>query len=197
MKITYNENPLHTRVELDETEKLALWHKIKYEDLIENLLIEAHFCLKQGDIKRAKEAVDPKYYLADSDNEKTQLDKNVDELLEYYILALNSGHAGDCTCVPASCAKCHAESLLGIDTIKGLGKHLAHKINSAIEKEGTLEGAIAYLENYQPVKTSIWDKISYINFKSHIPRWKSEAADAAMWLRNYRDEHFPEDKRVD
>ena len=129
MKITYNKNPLFTTVELDENEKKELWYKIKIQEM-EEILFSAHFYLEEKyfDLKRAKDDLDPDYYCNEEDNKKSKLDERCDMLLETFLSELQSNHIGDCTCVACSCMKCHAEGLLGIDTIKGLGKHTAHKI---------------------------------------------------------------------
>ncbi len=196
MKITYNKNPLYTTIELDEHEKKELWYKIKVEQL-EELIFGAHFHLKEGkyfDLEKARKEVDPEYYCTD---EKSPLDKRCDELLAYYLDDLQSCHVGDCTCVPCSCSKCHAESLLGIDTIPGLGKHSAYKVDAAFGKdnERSIEEAIAYLANYEPAPPSdpkTWEKVG--GYEQHIPRWKAEAKVAHDWLVNYKNTHFSEGK---
>lgn len=49
-------------------------------------------------------------------------EEDVDSLYLAAVLALKGGHEGDCTGHSASCMKCYAERLLGIDTISGLSK---------------------------------------------------------------------------
>jgi hypothetical protein len=147
-------------------------------------------------IEEATKALDPAYWCED-DN---KLDTQVQELLDHYIEELRGSHLGDCTCFAMSCSKCHAESTLGIDTIKGLGKHSAHKIQSAFSykegdvwKERTLDEALAILKDYEPKPTSGsgWDKVG--GFEAHIPRWKAEAKVAYEWLLAYQTEHFPKE----
>ncbi len=184
MKITYNKNPLYTTIELDEQEKKDFWNQIKIREM-EDLLFDVHFHLEEGeyfDIEKARKAVNPDYYLTD---EKSPLEKRCDMLLETYLEELQSFHIGDCTCVAWSCMKCHAESILGIDTIKGLPKHSAYKINSAFGEKNskTIEEAIEYLANYEP--TATWE-----GWEQHVPRWKAEAKVAHDWLVNYKNEHF-------
>lgn len=83
MKYIYYQNPLRTKVILDEQEKEIFRLRCEREGL------------------KAKD----------------------------YLPYLEGYHMGDCTCVPASCPKCYAESLLGVDTIEGLGKYEAGKIH--------------------------------------------------------------------
>lgn len=193
MKINYNKNPLYTTISLDEHEKKELWYQIKLEDF-ENRLFNAYFYLNKDkffDIEKAKREVDPDYYCTD---EKSPIDKRCDELLQHYLDELQSNHIGDCICVPCSCSKCHVESLLHIDTIQGLGKHAAHKINEAFGKnnEKTIDEALDYLKNYDPTpldpESESWKKMG--GYEQYMPRWKQEAKVAYEWLLSYRDKHF-------
>ncbi len=190
MKITYNKNPLWTTIELDESEKKELWYKIKIKEM-EELLFDAHFHLEEGnyyDLNQARKAVDPDYYITGNDGDENKIDKRCDEILNYYLSELQSNHVGDCTCVPCSCLKCHAEDLIGIHTTQGLSKHSAHKINVAFgnNNEKTIDEALDYLKNYNPTKGLGWEKFSQEDFDKHIPRWKSEAKNAYDWLLKYK-----------
>lgn len=192
MKINWNKNPLHTTIDLDENEKKELWYKIKIE-LMDERLFSAHFHLEEGkyfDLQRARQEVNPDYYC--TDDEKSPLDKRCDEMLEYYLADLQDVHVGDCTCVACSCGKCHAESLLNIDTIKGLGKHSACKVDGAFGKdnEKSIDEAIASLANYVPVRSEAWLKYPEEDFYRHVPRWKEESKVAHDWLVQYKKEHF-------
>ena len=193
MKITYNKNPLYTTIELNQVEKQQFWYKIKMEEM-EEMLFNAHFHLKEGkyfDLDKARKTLDPKYYCTD---EKSPIDKRADEMLEYYLEELKSKHAGDCTCIPCSCCKCHAEDLLGINTMKGLGKHSAYKIDAAFgpNNEKTIDEAIEELTNYEPTKGECWDKYPQEEFDKHIPRWKEQDKAALTWLINYKKEFLTE-----
>lgn len=200
MKITYTPNPLNTIIELSEEEKKTLWYKIKVEQLQE-AIENAEFYLsnqKFKDEKKALSYLDTMYISGEDDNEKSQLDKHCDTILNYYIADLQSSHAGDCTCFAASCTKCAAESLLGIDTIPGLRKHVAHNIMSAFgsNNEKTLDEALASLEHFHidPAKfdTDNWKKIG--GYEQYLPRWKEEHYEAFLWLSHYKEKHFKDIK---
>lgn len=194
MKINWHKNPLCTTVELNEQDKRELRWKIRAAELLE-LLEEAHVYLQDGpqfDLTKARKAVSADYYLAEDGASK--LDERVDVLLAHFIGELSSNHVGDCTCVSSSCSKCHAESLLGIDTIPGLEKHAAHKIAGAFgrQNEASLDEAIESLRTYDPkapVDLESWSKVG--GWEKHVPRWKSEAAAAHAWLVDYRNRYFP------
>lgn len=203
MKITYHKNPLCTTVELDDHEKEVFRLKIKAKEL-EDIAYSAYFTLTHHDwhnaniskskprtledtVNEAVKELEPEYWLEGDDGKKSKLDERVDALLQHYIEELQSSHVGDCTCVPMSCSKCHAESILGIDTVKGLRKHSAYKVDAAFGKdnEKTMEEALESLRNYDP--TATWE-----GWEAHAPRWKKEAEAAYEWLLNYRNTHFKE-----
>lgn len=195
MKITYNKNPLYTTIHLDENEKKELWYKIKIAEM-EELLSSADFYLNESkyfDLEKAREELDTDYY-STNNNEKSNLDTRCDMLLDYYLKSLDSFHVGDCTCVACSCSKCHAESILGIDTIPGVGKHTLYKINNAFGKDNskTIEEAISSLEKFeinpQNYQTENWKKIG--GYEQYVPRWEAENKVAYEWLIQYKQRHF-------
>lgn len=203
MEIIWNENPLLTQIMLDEHEKKELWYKIKIEYLQDECITSAWFHLEEGDkyfdVKRAREELNPEYFCpqwndSSKKGQKSELDKRIDTLYEYYIGDLeHNSHCGDCTCVAASCSKCQAENILGLDTIKGLRKHEAHAIEGAFTKKGTkfaergnqnsIDEAIQILEQYIPT-------VSWEGAEAHFERWMEESIRATKWLKEYRKEHF-------
>lgn len=131
MKITYTPNPLNTIIELDEHEQKELWYKIKVNEMEEMLsMAEYYVTEKYLNLEDARQELDSSYYLADT-NKKSKLDERCDTLLEHFLQELKSNHIGDCTCIACSCSKCHAESILGIDTIPGLSKYTGNSIRNA------------------------------------------------------------------
>jgi len=190
MRITYAQNPLRTTVELDGQEKKELWYKIKLKEY-EDIIFEAHFYLgeKYFDVKRVRRIVKP--------NEVNFVDNRVNELFECYISELMNRHAGDCTCIPCSCEKCHVEGMLGIDTIKGLDKHAAYNINLAFgdNSKRTLDEAIEHLAaNVVPTKSIEWERHTQEEFDSYLPGWAADSNRALEWLTKYRNTHFTEFK---
>ena len=183
MKITYTPNPLRTIVELDEREIELFRLKLKLEEY-EDMIFSAHHALTRrlkgmGSLKaitveqaveEATKELDPNYWCED-DN---QLDKRVQELLEHYLAALKGRHIGDCTRMPVSCSKCHAELVLGINTINGLNSTVGYRIAGAFDymegnvwKERTFDEALAsltdpaaraWLTNYRDEQDDIWHK---------------------------------------
>lgn len=196
MHINYHKNPLYTTINLEEHEKKELWYKIKIAEM-EELMSNAAFHLEEGkffDIEKARRDVNTEYYYSESDNEISDLDKRCNKLLENYLEALQSYHCGDCTCRAASCEKCNAESLLGINTIGGLGKHSTYKVNSAFGKDNILsiDEAITKLSSFNinpaDYTDSSWEKLG--GYQQYVPRWEAETKVAHDWLVNYKNEHF-------
>ncbi len=198
MNIKYHKNPLKTIVELSPEEQEILKLKVKIERL-EELLLDAHFHLQEGeyyDIKRAIHVLDPDYYYGkDDDKGPCDLDTYVERMTKSLLQELQGSHDGDCTCQPCSCMKCHAEDLLKIDTTPNISKYWSYKIDGAFGKDGekTSDEALESLQNYDPKPTSSWIGHEK-DFMSYVPRWKEEARQAYEWLLNYYQEH-PEAKQ--
>lgn len=188
MKINWNQNPFWTSVEIDDRDKQMLLLAIQNEQYTE-ILCSLNLDLN-GKYNRPA--------LTDLEAIKKEVGKwgeicNLDvdsEEVQNYISYLDTGHMGDCTCVPCSCMRCQVEEMLGINTIKGLGKHQASKVQGAFGKDGsrTIDEAIASLDATPEYKRSpTWpDSVGY---DIHIPRWESERKSAAAWLRRYKEEH--------
>lgn len=203
MKITYTENPLNSTIELEEWEKKELWYKIKIEEMVDHMF-EAYYHLGKDygdygelDLDRVAKAVRPELYFSAKENDgegedPSLIDQRTNQLYEYYMEEFVGPHVGDCTCVPSSCGKCHAEELIGINTIEGLSKHPAHYVRSAFgaspssdwKDTRNINQAIDHLKNYKPSAT--WK-----GWEDHVVRWAAEAKEAYDWLTTYRDKHFP------
>lgn len=206
MKITYTPNPLAAVVELDEHETEILRLKMKIEQY-EDLLYGAHFSLTQNEwysksikprtleevVDEARKSVDPDYWCSDN---QSKLDERVNQLLELYLHELKMPHVGDCTAVPMSCIKCHAETILGIDTLGTASKFVLNQIYLAFSRwnpetklhdksEVSLDEAIEKLRTYNP--TATWD-----GWEQYAHRWAIEVKEAHAYLVNYRNTHFGE-----
>ena len=182
MKITWNQNPFWTTVELDDRDKqmiLLAYQNEAYSDLLCDISFDVNGKFnrpKITDVEAIKERVN---------KWETICGLGVDSPeIEQYISFIKETHFGDCTCVPCSCVR--------FDTLKGLGKHEASKVLGSFGKEGdrTIDEAIASLE--QPtsyVKTEVWKAFTQEQYESHIPRWENERVKAIAWLKAYKGEH--------
>lgn len=191
MEIIWNQNPLRTSVILDDSEKAILRLKVHIdvlEDVLSNIAYDiAHD--KNFTLDTVEKIVDYKVWCGDFEDEPSKLHERTIKLTKIYCDELESGfHVGDCTCDPCSCFKCIAESYVGVDTTKGLGKHEGHYIANAFADNITIDEAISSLENYNP-------KATWPGWEAHASRWKADAKQALDWLVAYRNEHFPQEGR--
>jgi len=181
MKIEYNENPLASKVFLDDTEKQLLFWKYKW-DMIGESVSWIEF-----DIREKKETnLDNIQNKLRDISEKFIETKYDEESIKYFIEELQSSHCGDCVYEPQTCAKCYAEEHLGIDSTPNL-KHwggTARKIMSAFSKNSTIEQAIDILKNknYDSDEYKNWSK------ETDIDRWKQEDIWAIEYLEYYKKE---------
>lgn len=195
MKITYAQNPLCSTIELSDTEKKEFWYKLKIEELLQNMS-QADFTFSHNEwfnkairprsieetIAEARKHLDYEYHYGPDDGSKSKLDTRIDLLHTVYLEELMSSHAGDCVCFACSCEKCRAEGMLGIDTIKGLGKHQGNWVFSQFRDKETLAEVIADLE--VQIKTPIVKTEK--NTVETIERWTRERISTLSWLKEYQ-----------
>lgn len=181
MKITYHPNPLNTTVELEEHERELLLHKIKIRELTDSL-----FTLYYN-LERKPEEV--KKTTKDWQPDIDQINEDAAECLELYLAELKSPHCGDCICVACTCDKCHAEELLGIDTLGPNGKHVNHYINIAFTyregnewKHRTPAEALEWLRTYEP-------RASWTGWEAYAETWKKNSDKAFAYLLEYNRTH--------
>lgn len=184
MKIEYARNPLASTVKLDERERVLFWHKVKLQEL-EDALFSMKWYLTEGN------NFDPAKALQSYPGD-VLTDEWVDGLVEHYLNELQGQHCGDCISVASSCSKCHAEEILGIDTIGPLGKHPSHYLASAFMyrddnqwKHRSPEEALEWLRTYEP--HAKWE-----GWEAYADKWKEEANKAYEYLLAYNKQHFGE-----
>lgn len=188
MNIVWHENPLKTRIELDDHEEVVFRLKYKLERT-RSLARQAHYHLEATKIEhRDPEKAASLLKLADPTHGE-DMDTECDELIAELD---GQTHAGDCTCLPMTCSKCHAEYLAGIDTLEGLGKHESGLIFElfGIEGDKPIDAVISELASYSPKREGEWLKFPEEEFLKHLPRWREEAKAAHEWLVRYRAEKF-------
>ena len=201
MKIHWNENPLKTVVELDESEKRELWLKLQIRIMKDEHLFEASYHLEEGknfDLQQARKAVDEKFIFEKTgDDKKTGLDRATDQHFEWYLESLSGVHLGDCICLACTCTKCLAEHIVGINTTEGLRKDIGHYIDQAFEGERNLHQAIEWLATHDIDAHADADPTSWKHrhpkmWAENLPAWNKHKAQAHTWLVRYQNEHFAE-----
>lgn len=211
MRFVYYPNPLRTRVYLDDKEKeiFKLKHRLEQQKWI---IFGVRYRLRENPndvLECANKHFNGKTYweLAKAEIPKNydteEYNAELDEEAQSYIDELENGyHMGDCTCIPASCVKCYAEEVAGIDTITGLGKHEASKIDSLFFAGKrmstfdirTIDEVLEILKNYkvEPFEENKeWNRFPDRKelYEHHMPRWEQEAKHTYEWLLNYKQEH--------
>lgn len=150
MRFTYTENPLATKVELEEHEKAMLYEKCRYEHL-DDFITELHFKAHYGDgVKKEDLSFDK--WLGDKVDDIIQ--EHYDALLE----ELSTGiHIGDCTSAAISCMKCQAESMLSTCTLPAGGKTSNYYIREAFKIYDNIDEAIEWLDYKDEEQTSRYE----------------------------------------
>jgi len=188
MKIHWNENPLRSTVEIDDSDKEQILLYIQNEYYMD-ILCELDLWLEQKIKKDDEPTLEKVHEKIRGWGEICNMTVDHEEVKAYEDY-LQMSHGGDCTCFPGACVKCHAEDALGISTIEGLGKHSAHKIMGSFGENGTIDEAITILEqkpSYE--KTEVWKGFTQEEYEKHIPRWESEREVALKWLKAYKEKH--------
>ena len=189
MKIHWNENPLKTTVELDDSdrEKILLYIQNEYYT---DILCEVDLWLKREIKKDDEPTLEKVHEKIRGWGEICNMDIDHEEVKAYEDY-LQMSHGGDCTCWPMACVKCHAEDALGISTIEGLGKHSAHKIMGSFGENGTIDEAINRLETKPEYvyKPESWINFSQKDYEKLIPILESARKAALKWLKAYKEKH--------
>lgn len=198
MKINWNENPFRTTVELDDRDRKILLLAYQVEEFTD-ILCYADMTFGDEnetftDESRAKKMISNWRKIVDLDENSEQI-KDLEEYLKYQ-------HSGDCTCVPCSCPRCQVEDFLSINTIEGLEKHSAYKIQNVFERfdiekkefiklVSGIDEAIEKLSEVPEYKPSDgWLEHSTVEYyNQQIPRWEREREYAVKWLKEYKKDH--------
>lgn len=179
MKIEWNENPLCTKVHLDE-QSLEFIKIAVRQDAAYSALIRLSIKFEEYNFGDAKEILKKFFDRDDADN--------YHEEIETYKLALLEDHDGDCICVPMSCHKCRAEEMLGLSTIEGLRKHPANYINNAFQDGRNIDQALDYLKNYKAKADERMKEIYPDTWQEWEMSWEKDAQRAYKWLSRYKEE---------
>lgn len=172
--VHWAENPLASKIVLDDYGRLRLRYGIALDNIMEAKVT----------MQLAKDDKDLSW-LDKCDaftEEEGSYVKEIDRIFAWAEQELQGVHCGDCTHVPCPCMKCHAEGYLGFYTTKGLNGAGGHNAQEAFQHVKTLAEAIQRL-NKRPI-TAIWE-----GWEAHVPRWTKEHEQTVAWLENYGREH--------
>lgn len=120
MKITYTNNPLNAKLELNSHDLTMLKTHLELEELHDVVYWATHHLkdIKNYNLVKALEALDIE-----------NVYKEINRCLPYYLEDLNLPHLGDCTAFACACTRCQAESYMGIDTTKDISKSMGSIIS--------------------------------------------------------------------
>lgn len=103
MRIEFTENPLVTKIYLDEKEKYILEKNLRIE-ILEDKLVEINYNLENGK-EVTEEILD------------IEIEEELQRMLKLYEEGLLDSHGGDCIKMPCSCIKCWSEQFSEVDTL--------------------------------------------------------------------------------
>lgn len=189
MKIHWNQNPLKTTVELDNTDRkqiLTYIQKEAYQDILCDLDL---WIAGEIDVNN-KLTLEKVQQRIQEWEEICNMSIDHDEVKQYEEY-LQTSHVGDCTFFSMTCSKCLAEEALGIDTIQGLDKHSGYIFLHMFGEDNTIDHVIEQLsrEKAYEKKPESWKNFSDEEYEKHIPHWEAERKVALEWLKQYKEEH--------
>lgn len=182
MKIVWNENPTWSHVVLEnDLDRKIFRHAIEQDRYID------HIFSKWWELgKSVKAAKTLEEIQIPEDDDVNLTDEEIKRMTDF----LSDGHCGDCTCVPASCAQCIAEDILGISTISEFNKYELRYIDGAFTQVSTIDEAITFLGTKFPrEKTDVWDHYSDEDWQKLCDRWDKDRESASRKLSDYKLKH--------
>lgn len=188
MKINWQPNPFNTTIEIDKRDKDRVVLYLQTEEYT-NMLCELDLWLKGRINTDVTPTIEEIHKRIEGWGDVCNMTSESEEVVTF-LSYLDTPHMGDCTCVPCSCIRCQVEDALGVDTLKGLGKHSARKVEGAFGRDGSLsiDEAIANLEKTPDYnKPDTWP--DSVGWDVHIPRWEIEREAALKWLKQYKETH--------
>ena len=190
MKISWNPNPFFSTLELDDRDEQLLLVAYQNEEYAQ-LLIELDwgFTGKYGS-RELFTSLDQPAKIIEKWQSICNLEVSSPEIQRYIAFA-GDMHMGDCICVPCTCVRCLAEEMLGVSTLEGLGKHLAHKVYGAFGTQTCINAALDnLLKPYTYEKRSPgYDNYTRESYEGLCTRWNKERKQAHIWLSNYKQKH--------
>lgn len=183
MIIEWNQNPFLSKIIIDDKDKELMLLKYQNDTYIDL------FCEMEVEIDRSIDSQLSEQLKVLSKKWQKICNFDIDSPeIQFLFHSLDDEHCGDCICVPMTCTRCYAESLLGISTLPG-GQHEMRLIEGAFKPpETTITEAIQKLKkipDYTAVPSN-WDAEQYAK---NIPRWEAHRLSAIITLEQYKKDH--------
>jgi hypothetical protein len=141
MILEYTENPLLTKITLNEYEKRLLFWRWNHQYIDDFLYFTINDCdlsnkQKLERLSKLQEKIEQKDY---DEGE-----------IRAFLGELDKSHGGDCVKVCSACVKCYIENIFEIDTLdKVLRGSLGHHVMLAFLENRNIDQAIEFLETNQ------------------------------------------------
>ena len=139
MNIIQTENPLETKVILDDNDRKILRLKVVNDEL-DWILIEIVEHVKKNNFDAIKKC-------SEEYKNTTAFNNVVKKLVLEYENDLKHTHYGDCIRFACTCTKCKAEDYLDICTIPDLDSYSGYIIDKCFRELKTIDKVISYLQN--------------------------------------------------
>lgn len=200
--VRLTQNPLNAKIEISETAKRVVALLIWTEHLVENYFLTAGCYLTsrggkqvdgvyvpdKPDLARAASWLEDGSEIWNRDwhgetngKDKPNNDSRVerilqDSIVQCYLASLNTDHCGDCTCVSASCERCHIEDrILGINTLPH-GKHVNYRLSTMYFNEYATPESKAEKVKRDTAFASKMTRKNWTPDESTKKRWSEESA---------------------
>lgn len=181
MRIIYTQNPLASKIILDELEIEKLRYKVVKDTLYNKIVSIKYHLLSGGDIETEFDKLFNGIENDQCEVHPQVIDAEVQHSMKYLLESATESHCGDCTCVAMSCTKCELEDKLGINLAEGLYSHHASYIADYFHDnpDATAQDCVDEFKNNEIIASEAW------HTPDNLKRWNKERKQSMRWMQDY------------